>query len=86
MTRFALRNAAWLVTPLLAAVVLTYGLVGDPQIVARAMRVDLPDASGNAIPSVRMPVMLDGIAACADRPSPGLGEHTEEVLAELEAG
>lgn len=58
----------------------------DPQIVARAMRVDLPDASGNAIPSVRMPVMLDGIAACADRPSPGLGEHTEEVLAELEAG
>lgn len=58
----------------------------DPQIVARAMRVDLPDASGNAIPSVRMPVMLDGIAACADCPSPKLGEHTEEVLAELEAG
>lgn len=58
----------------------------DPQIVARAMRVDLSDAAGNAIPSVRMPVMLDGIAACADHPSPGLGEHTEQVLAELEAG
>ena len=55
----------------------------DPQIVARAMRVDLADAAGNLVPSVRMPVMMDGAAICADRPSPRLGEHTEEVLAEL---
>ncbi|MEQ8402424.1 MAG: CaiB/BaiF CoA-transferase family protein [Roseitalea porphyridii] len=57
----------------------------DPQIIARGMRVDLPDAAGNPIASVRMPVMMDGLPLCADRPSPRLGEHTEEVLAELEA-
>ncbi|WP_306120180.1 MULTISPECIES: CaiB/BaiF CoA-transferase family protein [unclassified Roseitalea] len=58
----------------------------DPQIVARGMRVDLPDAAGNPIASVRMPVMMDGHGLCAERPSPRLGEHTEAVLAELEAG
>ncbi|QBK30015.1 CaiB/BaiF CoA transferase family protein [Roseitalea porphyridii] len=57
----------------------------DPQIIARGMRVDLPDAAGNPIASVRMPVMMDGLPLCADRPSPRLGEHTDEVLAELEA-
>lgn len=57
----------------------------DPQIIARGMRVDLPDAAGNPIASVRMPVMMDGLPLCADHPSPRLGEHTEEVLAELEA-
>jgi len=56
----------------------------DPQIIARGMRVDLPDAAGDPIASVRMPVMMDGLPLCADRPSPRLGEHTEEVLAELE--
>lgn len=55
----------------------------DPQVVARAMRVDLTDAAGNLIPSVRMPVMMDRAAICANRPSPRLGEHSEEVLAEL---
>jgi len=57
----------------------------DPQIIARGMRVDLPDAAGNPIASVRMPVMMDGLPLCADHPSPRLGEHTDEVLAELEA-
>ncbi|WP_349363978.1 MAG: CaiB/BaiF CoA-transferase family protein [Roseitalea porphyridii] len=56
----------------------------DPQIIARGMRVDLPDAAGNPIASVRMPVMMDGLPLCADRPSPRLGEHTDEVLAELD--
>ncbi|MDJ1159528.1 CaiB/BaiF CoA-transferase family protein [Chelatococcus sp. SYSU_G07232] len=56
----------------------------DPQVIARGMRVDLPSAAakGGAIPSVRTPIVLDGEAMVAMRPSPRLGEHTDEVLAD----
>ena len=54
----------------------------DPQVVARKMRVDLPApaAKGGAIPSVRSPILLDGEPLVAERPSPLLGEHTDDVL------
>lgn len=54
----------------------------DPQVVARGMRIDLPSqaARGGAIPSVRSPIVLDGQPMAAGRPSPRLGEHTDEVL------
>ena len=54
----------------------------DPQVVARRMRIDLPApaARGGAIPSVRSPIVMDGEPLVAERPSPRLGEHTEEVL------
>ena len=54
----------------------------DPQVVARGMRIDLPSpaAAGGTIPSVRSPIVLDGEPMAAGRPSPRLGEHTEEVL------
>jgi crotonobetainyl-CoA:carnitine CoA-transferase CaiB-like acyl-CoA transferase len=54
----------------------------DPQVVARGMRIDLPSAAarGGAIPSVRSPIVLDGEPMAAGRPSPRLGEHTQEVL------
>jgi len=54
----------------------------DSQVLARGMRVDLPApaAAGGSIPSVRSPIMMDGDAMAADRPSPQLGEHTDEVL------
>jgi crotonobetainyl-CoA:carnitine CoA-transferase CaiB-like acyl-CoA transferase len=54
----------------------------DPQVVARRMRIDLPApaARGGAIPSVRSPIVMDGEPLVAQRPSPRLGEHTEEVL------
>jgi crotonobetainyl-CoA:carnitine CoA-transferase CaiB-like acyl-CoA transferase len=57
----------------------------DPQVVARAMRVDLPasGASGGTIPSVRAPIMLDGLAMAAPTAAPRLGEHTAPILAEL---
>jgi crotonobetainyl-CoA:carnitine CoA-transferase CaiB-like acyl-CoA transferase len=32
---------------------------------------------------VRAPIRLDGVDAHGDRAAPRLGEHTEEVLAEL---
>ncbi|WP_262028769.1 CaiB/BaiF CoA transferase family protein [Microvirga sp. Mcv34] len=56
----------------------------DPQVIARGMRIDLPSeaAKGGAIPSVRSPIVMDGQAMAAGRPSPRLGEHTDEVLSD----
>jgi crotonobetainyl-CoA:carnitine CoA-transferase CaiB-like acyl-CoA transferase len=56
----------------------------DPQVIHRALKVDLPHAAaeGGAVPSVRTPIMLDGVPQVAPRPSPSLGEHTAEVLAD----
>jgi crotonobetainyl-CoA:carnitine CoA-transferase CaiB-like acyl-CoA transferase len=55
----------------------------DPQVVARGMRMDLDDGHGNALPSVRAPMVMGGTPLRYERPSPRLGEHTQEVLAEL---
>ena len=54
----------------------------DPQVIARGMRIDLPapKAKGGSIPSVRAPILVDGAPVAAERPSPDLGQHTEEVL------
>ncbi|MEQ1943066.1 CaiB/BaiF CoA-transferase family protein [Mesorhizobium sp. VNQ89] len=56
----------------------------DPQVIARGMRMDLDDGHGNTLPSVRAPMRMGGTPLAYERPSPRLGEHTEEVLAELE--
>lgn len=57
----------------------------DPQVIARGMRLDLeaPAAAGGTIPSVRSPIVIDGVPMAAPRPSPRLGEHTQEVLSDL---
>jgi crotonobetainyl-CoA:carnitine CoA-transferase CaiB-like acyl-CoA transferase len=56
----------------------------DPQVMARGMKIDLPSpvAKGGAIPSVRSPIVMNGQAMAAGRPSPRLGEHTDEVLSD----
>ena len=56
----------------------------DPQVLARGMRMDLDDGMGNKLPSVRAPMVMHGTPLQYDRPSPRLGQHTEEILAELE--
>jgi crotonobetainyl-CoA:carnitine CoA-transferase CaiB-like acyl-CoA transferase len=56
----------------------------DPQVVARGMRLDLDDGHGNTLPSVRSPMVLSETPLAYERPSPRLGEHTAEILAELE--
>jgi crotonobetainyl-CoA:carnitine CoA-transferase CaiB-like acyl-CoA transferase len=61
-------------------------MFADPQIVARGMRIDLADADGNLLPSVRAPMVMSETPLRYERPSPRLGEHTDEVLRELEAG
>ncbi|SCW55192.1 Crotonobetainyl-CoA:carnitine CoA-transferase CaiB [Rhizobium mongolense subsp. loessense] len=60
-------------------------MFADPQIKARGLRIDLPDAAGNVIPGVRTPVVLSETPLRYERPGPRLGEHQEEVVAELEA-
>ena len=57
----------------------------DPQVVARAMRLDLPatGARGGSAPSVRSPIMIDGEPSAARTAAPRLGEHTDNVLGEL---
>jgi crotonobetainyl-CoA:carnitine CoA-transferase CaiB-like acyl-CoA transferase len=56
----------------------------DPQVIARGMRTDLSSqaAKGGAIPSVRSPVVMNGKPMVSQRPSPQLGEHTEEILSD----
>ena len=59
-------------------------MFADPQVLARGMRMDLEDSQGNVLPSVRAPMLMSATPLRYDRPSPRLGEHTDEVLAELE--
>ena len=59
-------------------------MFADPQVVARGMRVDLDDGQGNTLPSVRAPMVMSGTPLKYERPSPRLGQHTQEILAELE--
>jgi crotonobetainyl-CoA:carnitine CoA-transferase CaiB-like acyl-CoA transferase len=57
----------------------------DPQVLARAMRVDLPaaDVSGGTLPSIRTPIRFSEAGLTLKRPAPRLGEHTAEILREL---
>ena len=59
-------------------------MFADPQVIARGMRVDLDDGQGNTLPSVRAPMVMNGTPLKYERPSPRLGQHTHEILAELE--
>lgn len=56
----------------------------DPQAVARGMGMELDDGHGNVLPSVRTPIVLSATSLVYERPSPRLGEHTAEIIAELE--
>ncbi len=55
----------------------------DPQVVHRQMRVDLPTGAGGTVPSVRTPITFSDAELALRRSSPRLGEHTNEILAEL---
>ena len=57
----------------------------DPQIAARGLKVNLPaaDLPAGEIPTVRTPIIFSDAELTLSRPSPRLGEHTEEVAREL---
>lgn len=54
----------------------------DPQVKARGMRTDLPSpaSASGSVPTVRLPILINGAPLVAERASPQLGEHTAEVL------
>jgi len=57
----------------------------DPQVIHRGVKLDLPSAAakGGTIPGVRTPLVIGGRPMAHERPSPRLGEHTQEILREI---
>jgi crotonobetainyl-CoA:carnitine CoA-transferase CaiB-like acyl-CoA transferase len=57
----------------------------DPQVIHRGVKLDLPSAfaKGGTIPGVRTPLVIGGRPMAHERPSPRLGEHTQEILREI---
>jgi len=49
------------------------------------MRLDLHSdaAKDGTIAGLRTPITIDGKGMAAERPSPRLGEHTQEILREI---
>ncbi|MFN3720971.1 MAG: CaiB/BaiF CoA transferase family protein [Rhizobium rhizophilum] len=58
-------------------------MFADPQVQARGLNIDLTDDRGTEIPSVRTPIVLSETPLRYERPSPRIGEHGDEILAEL---
>lgn len=55
----------------------------DPQVIHRGMALAMPHPLAGAVPSVASPLKLSATPVRYDRPAPTLGQHTDEVLAEL---
>ncbi|MFD1747003.1 CaiB/BaiF CoA transferase family protein [Rhizobium helianthi] len=89
------RTASWTKADLLAAcgenavpagpINAIHEMFEDPQVKARELRIDLEAEDGTVIPGVRTPIILSETPLVYHRPSPALGQHTQDVLAELEA-
>ncbi|CCB66660.1 CaiB/BaiF CoA-transferase family protein [Hyphomicrobium sp. MC1] len=58
----------------------------DPQVVARGLRQDLTRPDAAPVPTVRSPIVIDGIPCAATTASPKLGADTDLVLECLQAG
>ncbi|MFS8122358.1 CaiB/BaiF CoA-transferase family protein [Rhizobium sp. BR 250] len=59
-------------------------MFADPQVQARGLRVNLEAEDGTVTPGVRTPIIMSQTPLRYERPSPKLGEHQAQVLAELE--
>ena len=55
----------------------------DPQVRAREMQINLPDAIAGTVPLVANPLRLSTSPVRYDSAPPALGAHTQEVLAGL---
>lgn len=58
-------------------------MFADPQVQARGLKIELTDDKGTVIPSVRTPIVLSETPLRYERPSPRIGEHGADILAEL---
>ena len=57
---------------------------GDPQVRARDMCINMEHQSAVSLPLVASPIKMSATPIRYVRPPPLLGEHTEEILAEME--
>ncbi|MFO1075078.1 MAG: CoA transferase, partial [Geminicoccaceae bacterium] len=57
----------------------------DPQVQARGMRIDVPHAAAasGTVPLIGNPIHMSATPPAYERGPPTLGQHTDEVLAEL---
>jgi crotonobetainyl-CoA:carnitine CoA-transferase CaiB-like acyl-CoA transferase len=57
----------------------------DPQVIHRKMQLALKsdDAPNGTIPGVRTPIVIGGEPMASARPSPRLGQHSDEILREI---
>ena len=55
----------------------------DPQVQARAMRVDVPHPTAGSVPQVRHPVRFSGEATAPMQAPPTLGQHTDQLLQQM---
>ena len=60
--------------------------LADPQVAARGMRIDLPHPLAGRVPLVANPIKLSRTAPAYTTPPPLLGQHTDDVLRELQIG
>lgn len=58
-------------------------LVGHPHTAASGVVVEYDHAAAGRLKGIGHPVLINGAARTAGMPPPGLGQHTDEVLAEL---
>lgn len=59
-------------------------IVNDPQMLANGVLVPLADDSTGATKTVNSPVQVEGVSKVAPRRAPRLGEHSVDILRELE--
>jgi CoA:oxalate CoA-transferase len=57
-------------------------VVKDPQVLAREMLVDVQDPKAGPVTVAGFPIKLSATPGKAQGPAPGLGQHTEAVLAD----
>jgi len=86
------RSAAWWLESLDAAKVPCGPIndiaqaLADPQVAARGMLIDLPHPLAGHVPLVANPIHLSRTPPAYTSPPPLLGQHTEDVLRELQIG
>ena len=56
---------------------------GDPQVIARAMVVDLQHPAAGPVPTIANPIRMSRTAPAYQRPPPMLGQHNREILQDL---